>query len=189
MNKNNLESIKQQNLESVDLISSSDECISMSHNDVECKTSIERLRATASVDEVEVRSSVDEFEVRSSVAEVEVKHMASADSSADDSLRIDDLDESLGLSKLFSEPKRITWCYVIDLDKESLQKLQKNCDNLKPLFRIAHTKKQIVNCKSYFYIDDNILMHCCKHKDPEADLDVIQIIVPKCLRKELLSVS
>ena len=70
-----------------------------------------------------------------------------------------------------------------------MQKLQQDCDNLKPLFKISHTEKQIVNCKTYFYIDDNILMHCCKHNDPEADLDVIHIIVPKCLRKELLRVS
>ena len=32
-------------------------------------------------------------------------------------------------------------------------------------------------------------MHCCKHNDSEADLDVIQIEVSKCLRKELLRVS
>ena len=83
----------------------------------------------------------------------------------------------------------ISWNDVIDLDKESLQKLQQDCDNLKPLFKIAHPKKQIVNSKSYFYIDDNLLMHFCKYKDPEADLDVIQIVVPKCLRKELLRVS
>ena len=79
--------------------------------------------------------------------------------------------------------------HVFDLDKESLQKLHQDCDNLKLLFKIAHIEKQIVNCKSYFYIDDNLLVHCCKHKDPEADLDAIQIVVPKCLRKELLRVS
>ena len=47
------------------------------------KTSIESSQVTASVDEV--RSSV-----------YEVKRTTLVDSSADDSLRVDDLDESLG---------------------------------------------------------------------------------------------
>ena len=114
-------------------------------DEVEVRSLVDEVVVRSSVYEVEVRSSVDEVEVRSSVDEVEVKHMASVDSSAGDSLRVDDLDELLGLSKLFAEPKRITWYDVIDLDKESLQKLQENCDNLKSLFKIAHTEKQIVN--------------------------------------------
>ena len=85
-------------LESVDLSSSSDdEDISISHNNVKRKTSVELSQASASIDEVEVRSSVDE-----------VKRTASVDSYADDSLRVDDLDESLGLSRLFAETKQIT---------------------------------------------------------------------------------
>ena len=61
-------------LESVDLSSSDDESISISHNNVERKTSVELSQTPASVDEVEVRSSIDE-----------VKRTASVDSSADDS--------------------------------------------------------------------------------------------------------
>ena len=79
------------------------------------------------VDEFEVRFLVDEVDVRSLVDEV--KRMASVDSSVDDSLTVDDLDESLGLSRLFAEPIQITWNDVIDLNKKSLQKLQKDCDN------------------------------------------------------------
>ena len=59
------------------------------------QTSDELSQAPAWVDEVEVRSSVDE-----------VKHTASVDSAADDSLRVDDLDASLGLSRLFAETKQ-----------------------------------------------------------------------------------
>ena len=113
------------------------------HNNVDCKASIEPSQATASVDKVEVRSSVDV-----------VKRTASVDSSAEVCLRVDDLDESLGLSRLFAETKQITWNDVIDLDNESLHKLQQDCDNLKPLFKIAHTEKQKVNCKNDFYIDE-----------------------------------
>ena len=126
-------------LESVNFSSSSDdESIESSHNNIESKTSVELLQAPASIDEVEVRSSVDE-----------VKRTDSVDSSADDNLRVDDLDE-LGLSRLFAETKQITWNDVTDLDKKLLQKLQQDCDNLKPLFKIAHPEKQIVNCKRTF---------------------------------------
>ena len=127
-------------LESVDLSSySSDESISISYNNVERKTSVELSQAPSLVDEVEVRSSVDE-----------VKRTDSVDSFADDSLRVDDLDESLGVTRLFAETKQITWNDLIDLDKESLQKLQQDCDNLKPLFKISHPEKQIVNFKITF---------------------------------------
>ena len=113
LDKNDLASINPQDvLESVDLSSSSDESISISHNNVERKTSVELSQVPASVDEVEVRSLIEEG-----------KRTDSVDSSADDSLRVDDFDESLRLSRLFAETKQITWNDVIDLDKESLQKL------------------------------------------------------------------
>ena len=181
-------------VDEVEVRSSVDEVeVRSSVDEVEVRSSVDEVEVMSSVDEVEIRSSVDEVEVRSSVDEVEVrssvdevKRTDSVDSSADNNLRVDDLDESLGLSRLFAETKQITWNDVTNLDKESLQKLQQDCDNLKPLFKISHPEKQIVNGKSYFYIDDNLLMHCCKHKNPDAEIDVIQIVVPKCLRKELL---
>ena len=86
--------------------SSDDESISISHNNVEHKTSVELSQVPALVDQVEVRSSVDD-----------VTRTASVGNSADDSLRVDDLDESLGLSILFAETKQITWNNVSDLDK------------------------------------------------------------------------
>ena len=122
----NLASINPQDvLESVDLSSSSShESMLILHNNVERKTSVELSQAPASVDEVEVRYSVDE-----------VKRTASVDSSADDCLTVDDLDESLGLSRLFAEIKQITWNDVIDIREGIVAEI---ADNLKLLFKIAH---------------------------------------------------
>ena len=68
-----------------------------------------------------------------------------------------------------------------------MEKWQKQCNDLKPLYKLAETAKQDVTLKAYFYIDNNILMR--KKLDPGFLLDVNQIVVPKCLRKELLRLA
>ena len=99
LDTNDLASINPQDvLESVDLSSSSDdESIPFRIIMLTAKTSVELSQATASVDEVEVMSSADE-----------VKRTACVDSSADDSLRVDDLNESLGRSRRLAETKHAT---------------------------------------------------------------------------------
>ena len=88
-----------------------------------------------------------------------------------------DVDESLGLTELFHELIYIyiTSDHVVDLDKLTLEKWQKECNDLKPLYKVTETVKQDVTLKAYLYIDNNILLR--KKSDPDFKLDVNQIVV------------
>ena len=68
-----------------------------------------------------------------------------------------------------------------------MEKWQKQCNDLKPLYKLAETIKQDVSLKAYFYIDNNIPMR--KKSDPDFNLDVNQIVVPQCLHRELLHLA
>ena len=138
--------------------------------------------ATASGNDTDTKSSVDLLPV----VQEEVRSLIDAPTVVDE-LTESDVDESLGLAELFDEPKYITWDDVINLNMVTLEKWQKQCNDLKSLYKLAETIKQDVSLKAYFYIDNNILMR--KKSDPDFNHDVNQIVVPKCLRKELLRLA
>ena len=89
-----------------------------------------------------------------------------------------------GISKLFVEPKQITWNDMLRFDNESLFKWQHQCADLKQIFEMAYPNKQ-TNKHSDYFIVDGILMHSMK----KGVSDLTQIVVRKCLSKRILIVS
>ena len=89
-----------------------------------------------------------------------------------------------GISELFVEPKQITWNDMLRLYNETLSKWQHQCADLKQIFEMAYQNKQ-TNKHNHYFIADGILMHSMK----KGLSDLIQIVVPKCLRKRILIVS
>ena len=121
--------------------------------------------ATGSGNDTDIMSSVD-------LLPDEVKSLVDTSTVVDGSTETD-VDESLGLIELFDEPKYITWDDVINLNRVTLEKWQKQCNELKPLYKLAETIKQDVSLKAYFYIDNNILMR--KKTDPDFNLTLIRL--------------
>ena len=74
---------------------------------------------------------------------------------------------------------------VLDLDRFQLIKWQKTCRDLKAMFELAYSEKQF-KLVHHFIWNEGLLIKCTRFTINKMEMERIQIVVPKCLRKTLL---
>ena len=133
-------------------------------------------------DETTVKSVVSTS--NDAAAAVEMGHSA-INNEAQNNEAVDD--SHFGLTTLFSESVELSSVS----GKDDFIKLQHDDPDLDQLFLVAQDAKHLDNTKSYYFINDGILMRSWRHPHLPNVLNsnLTQIVVPKILRSQLLKLA
>ena len=66
-----------------------------------------------------------------------------------------------------------------------VNKMAKTCTDLKEMFDLAYSEKQ-TKLVHHFVLNEGLLLKCTRFTINKMEMERIQIVVPKCLRKILL---